>query len=252
MDTVVLLLFARCLNAPPSSSPPGPQCRRKRDKGDQSGRPSPPGRAPAQPSAAGDPGGAGGGVGVGRNTTTPAARPPARPVIGLGGASARPGEREGPCGRPAAQAGWGERAGRSTRGAGARVPGIAERALGGRENHRRGREPGELSAEPGELRASRRSARSRSRRSARPRSLPGGSGAAAGCSLTCRSFPAGRRRRTEGRGTATHLSGSQRLGPRAGRRLHGDRDRGAGLRTFGRGGEFLPRVLWEGDGATPL
>lgn len=100
-------------------------------------------------------------MGVGRNTTTPAARPPARPVIGLGGASARPGEREGPRGRRAAQAGRGEPAGRSRRGAGARVPGIAERAWGGRESHRRGREPGGLSAEQGELRASRRSARSR-------------------------------------------------------------------------------------------
>lgn len=124
-----------------------------------------------------------------RNTTTPAARPPARPVIGLGGASARPGEREGPRGRGSAQAGRGEPAGRSRRGAGARVPGIAERAWGGRESHQRGREPGGLSAEPGELRASHCSARSRNRRSARPRSLPGGSGAAAGCSLTCRPFP---------------------------------------------------------------
>lgn len=137
-------------------------------------------------------------MGVGRNTTTPAARPPARPVIGLGGASARPGEREGPRGRRAAQAGRGEPDGRSRRGAGARVPGIAERAWGGRESHRRGREPGGLSAEPGELRASRRSARSRSRQSARPRSLPGGSGAGAGCNLTCRPFPAGRRRKDRG------------------------------------------------------
>lgn len=86
-------------------------------------------------------------MGVGRNTPTPAARPPARPVIGLGGASARPGEREGPRGRREAQAGRGERAGRSRRGAGARVPGIAERAWGGRESQRRGREPGGLSAE---------------------------------------------------------------------------------------------------------
>lgn len=186
---------------------------------------------------------------MGRNTTTPAARPPARPVIGLGGASARPGEREGPRGRRAAQAGRGEPAGRSRRGAGARVPGIAERAWGGRESHRPGRDPGGLSAEPGELRASRRSARSRSRQSARPRSLPGGSGAGAGCSLTCQPFPAGRRRRTEGRGPATHFSPSQRPGPRAGRRLHGDRARGACLRTFGRGGEFLPRTLCGGDGA---
>lgn len=101
--------------------------------------------------------------------------------------------------------------------------------------------------------ASRRSARSRSRQSARPRSLPGGSGAAAGCSLTCRPCLAGRRRRTEGRGPATHFSRSQRLGPRAGRRLHGDRARGTRLRTFGRGGEFLPRALCGGrDGATPL
>lgn len=53
---------------------------------------------------------------MGRNTTTPAARPPARPVIGLGGASARPGEREGPRGRRAAQAGRGEPAGRSSEG----------------------------------------------------------------------------------------------------------------------------------------
>lgn len=103
-----------------------------------------------------------------------------------------------------------------------------------------------------ECSVSRRSARSRSRQSARPRSLPGGSGAGAGCSLTCRPFPAGRRRRTEGRVSATHLSRSQRLGPRAGHRLHGDRARGARLRTFGRGGEFLPRALWGGDEATPL
>lgn len=88
-----------------------------------------------------------------------------------------------------------------------------------------------------------------SRQSARPRSLPGGSGAAAGCSLTCRPFPAGRRRRTEGRGSATHFSQSQRPGPCAGRRLHGDRAWGACLRTFGRGGEFLPRALCGGDGA---
>lgn len=91
---------------------------------------------------------------MGRNTTTPAARPPARPVIGLGGASARPGEREGPRGRRAAQAGRGEPAGRSRRGAGARVPGIAERAWGRpgepstgagarRAQHREGRAPGQ-------------------------------------------------------------------------------------------------------------
>lgn len=98
---------------------------------------------------------------------------------------------------------------------------------------------------------SRRSARSRSRQSARPRSLPGGSGAAAGCSLTCRPFPAGRRRRTEGRGPARHFSRSLRLGPRAGCRLHGDRARGTRLRTFGRGGEFLPRALC-GEGTGPL
>lgn len=196
-------------------------------------------------------------MGVGRNTPTPAACSPARPVIGLGGASARPGEREGPRGRREAQAGRGERAGRSRRGAGARVPGIAERAWGGRESQRRGREPGGLSAERREREkerersASRRSARSRSRQSARPRSLPGGSGAAAGCSLTCRPCLAGRRRRTEGRGSATHFSRSQRLGPRAGRRLHGDRARGTRLRTFGRGGEFLPRALC-GEGTGPL
>lgn len=189
---------------------------------------------------------------MGRNTTTPAARPPTRPVIGLGGASARPGEREGRRGRRAAQAGRRGRAGRSRRGAGARVPGIAERGLGRPGEPAAGAGARGLSAEQRERSASRRSARSRSRQSARPRSLPGGSGAAAGCSLTCRPFPARRRRRTEGRGPATHFSRSQRLGPRAGRRLHGDRARGARLRTFGRGGEFLPRALWGEDGATPL
>lgn len=61
--------------------------------------------------------------------------------------------------------------------------------------------------------------------------------------------PPGGAERTEGRGPATHFSRSQRPGPREGCRLHGDRARGACLRTFGRGGEFLPRALCGGDGA---
>lgn len=42
----------------------------------------------------------------------------------------------------------------------------------------------------------------------------------------------------------------ERLGTRAGRRLHGDRARGAGLRTFGRRGELRPLPAWDSPGSS--
>lgn len=133
-------------------------------------------------------------MGVGRNTTTPAARPPARPVIGLGGASARPGEREGPRGRRAAQAGRGERAGRSRRGAGAWVPGIAERAWGeagraiGGGGSPAGSAPSGESSGPAAVRRALGAAGPRVPAAFREEAAP-----RPGAALTCRPFPAGRR-----------------------------------------------------------
>lgn len=135
-------------------------------------------------------------------TPQPAARPPGRPVIGLGGACARPGEGgRVPSGRRVGGGGGlgGESGGRRelVRGRASRVPEIGEQAPRGAESG--GRASGE--GKPGGLRAAARcTARSQHRQPARPRSLPGGSGAGSGRgarsgSLTCRrpaAPPAGR------------------------------------------------------------
>lgn len=259
MEIVILLFFARCLHGRP---PQGPVHRVPKAEGSGASRrvsPAGPVRqgAPQLSTLRGVTQEARGWGGRGAKPPHPRGPPPSSACDWLGGRECPPRRAGGSPWAPGGAGGAG-RAGRAeqARGAGARVLGIAERAWGGRDSQRRGREPGGLSAEWRERKResagpSRRSARSRSLQSARPRSLPGGSGAAAGCSLTCRPYPAGRRRRTEGRGPATYFSRSQRLGPRAGCRLHGDRARGTRLRTFGRGGEFLPRALC-GEGTGPL
>lgn len=120
----------------------------------------------------------------------PRGPPPSPACDWLGGRQCPPRRAGGSPWAPGGAGGAG-RAGRAEQARGGRVgPGNRGAGLGGgRESHRRGREPGGLSAERGELRASRRPARSRSRWSARPRSLPGGSGAAAGCSAHLPALP---------------------------------------------------------------
>lgn len=224
------------------------------------GRPAP---RPGEPqSAAGEACGWGGRGG----RTLPPGGPPPRPACDWLGGRVCPPRRggEGPLGAPGGRR---RRTGRrelgpqgASEGRASRVPEIREQASRGAESG--GRANGE--GKPGGLRAAARcSALSRDRQPARPRSLPGGSGAGSGPgarsgSLTCRrpaAPPAGRAQAGRGGGEKTGRprrspAARERLGARAGHRLHGDRARGAGLRTFGRRGERRPLPAWDSPGSS--
>lgn len=194
--------------------------------------------------------------------------PPSPACDWLGGRVCPP--RRGGEGPLRAPGGRRQRTGRRERGPqgaseGAGEPGSGDpRAGSERGRVRRAGERAGGERKPGGLRAAARcTARSPDRQPAPPRSLPGGSGAGSGRSalsgsLTCRrpaAPPAGRaqagRRGGEEPGRRRRSPAAwERLGALAGRRLHGDRARGADLRTFGRRGERRPLPSWDSPGSS--